>query len=416
VFSILGFCLSIPQQFSRRERQRISRICWTLVVTGVVTGSICAAQNSAVPPEFIQASQAMRAGNLEDAAAGFAAAAKRQPSFAEAHFNLGLADEELGRYDEAIASLREALKLKPHLRGANLFLGIAEFRLNHLDDAAAAVLKEAAADPKDPNPWMWLGVVRLAQDRPEEAAQALDRADKLKPGDPDILYHRGRAHLLVSKDSYAEMFKIDPNSWRVHRVLGQADSEADHHTEAITEFESAIKLAPREPGLHEELGSEYLAVNKIAEGEAALRQELQINPNNVLATYKLGVIMVDQGDGAKGKELIQAAERAKPGMVHMDYNLGRAEMLLGEDENAARQFQLAIKTDSDPEVVTQAWYQLGTAYRRLHRMDDARSAMATYQQLKDADAKRSQQQRDLLRATHPNDAAAKTLDEQHQQQ
>jgi len=358
----------------------------------------------------------MREGNLKEAAAGFAAAAKRQPTFAEAHFNLGLVDEELGKYEEAIVSFREALKLKPHLRGANLFLGISEFELNHLDDAASAVMKETAADPKDANAWMWLGVVRLAQDRPEDAAEALDRADKLKPGDADILYHRGRAHLLVSKDSYAEMFKIDPNSWRVHRVLAQADSEADHHADAIVEYEAAIKLAPREPGLHEELGSEYLAINKITEGEAALRQELEINPNNVLAIYKLGVIRVDQGDGAKGKELIEAAQQVKPGMVHMDYNLGRAEMLTGDTEDAAREFEAAIKRDSDPQVVTQAWYQLGTAYRRLRRMDEARTAMATYQQLKDTEAQKTQEQRERLRVDHASDPGTKTPDQPNQPQ
>ncbi|PYV74876.1 MAG: hypothetical protein DMG97_07690, partial [Acidobacteria bacterium] len=191
------------------------------------TASICvSAQVSVVPPEFIQATQDMREGKLREAADGFAAAVRRQPGFAEAHFNLGLVDEELGKYDEAIVSLREALKLKPHLHGASLFLGIAEFRLNHLDDAAAAVQKETSAYPKDAPAWMWLGVVRLAQDRPEDAADALDKAAKLSPDDQDILYHRGRAHLLVSKNSYAEMFKANPDSWLVHRVLAQANAEA----------------------------------------------------------------------------------------------------------------------------------------------------------------------------------------------
>ena len=64
----------------------------------------------------------MREGKLDEAAAGFAAAVKRQPAFAEAHFNLGLVDEELGKYEDAVSSLREALKLKPRLHGANLFL------------------------------------------------------------------------------------------------------------------------------------------------------------------------------------------------------------------------------------------------------------------------------------------------------
>ena len=132
-------------------------------------------------------------------------------------------------------SFQKALTLQPKLHGANLFLGITEFRLNHLNKSGSAVQKETVAYPKDANAWMWLGVVRLAQDRAEEAADALDRAHKLKPNDQDILYHRGRAHLLVSKNSYAEMFKVDPHSWRVHRVLAQANAEADRHVDAIAE-------------------------------------------------------------------------------------------------------------------------------------------------------------------------------------
>ena len=221
-----------------------------------------------IPAEFSQGISAMREGKFDEAKARFALVVKQQPQFAEAHFNLGLANEELGDYDAAIASFQKALALKPHLHGANLFLGIAEFRLNHLDKARAAVAKETTSFPKDAAAWMWLGVVCLAQDRPEDAADALDKAARLKPDDQNILYHRGRAHLLVSKNSYAEMFKVDSTSWLVHRVMAQADAEADRHTDAIAEYESAIKLAPTQPGLHEELGTEYRAVNKIAEAEA----------------------------------------------------------------------------------------------------------------------------------------------------
>ena len=72
----------------------------------------------------------------------------------------------------------------------------------------------------------------------------------------------------------------------------------------------------------------------------------------MLATYKLGAIEVEKGDGAKGKELIEAAQREKPGLVHLDYNLGRAEMLLGDDAVAASHFERSVKTDTDPQVVS----------------------------------------------------------------
>jgi tetratricopeptide (TPR) repeat protein len=321
-------------------------------------------QTADVTAQFTQATQAMREGNLDEAGAGFAAVVKQSPSFAEAHFNLALVREEQGRHDDAIASFQKALALKPRLHGVNLFLGIAEFRLNQLDKAATAVSKETASYPNDAAAWMWLGVVRLAQDRPEDAAEALDKAARLSPGDQDILYHRGRAHLLVSKNSYARMFKVNSNSWLV--------------------------------------GSEYRSVNKIPEAEVAFRRELEIDPHNVLATYKLGAIEVEKGDGAKGKELIEAAQRQKPGLVHVDYNLGRAEMLLGNDAAAADHFERVVKTDTDSEVIEQAWFQLGTTYRRLHRMDEARNAMATYQQLKDEGARKSQKALENYKAEHPD--------------
>lgn len=349
-----------------------------------------------VPPDAVDkfrlASEAMRAGNFDEAAAGFSAVIKEAPSFAEAHFNLGLVREEQGQHDEAIASFKKALSLKPGLHGANLFLGVAHYKLNQFDQALAALKKETTAYPKDAGAWMWLGVVALAKDRPEEAAAALDQAAKLAPTDVDILYHRGQAHLLVSKNSYAKMFEADPKSWRVRQVLAQANAEAERHMDAIAEYDAAIKLAPRQPGLHEELGSEYRNAGKPQEAEAAFLQELEIDPYNVLARYKLGVLAVERNDGAKAKELIEEALRQKPGLRHADYNLGRAEMQLGNSAVAAEHFEQATKTETDPEVLQQSWFQLGIVYRRLHRMPEAQQAMATFQKLKDQEAANSQKQ------------------------
>jgi tetratricopeptide (TPR) repeat protein len=374
-----------------------------LILVAALFATPARSQSSAVASQFEYATQDMRSGNLDAAASGFETVIRQSPAFAEAHFNLGLVNQERGHYEEAIANFKKALVLKPRLHGANLFLGITEFRVNHLENAHTAIAKEVAAYPEDANAWMWLGVVCLAQDKAEDAAQALDRADKLKPGDQDILYHRGRAHLLVSKDSYAEMFKVDPHSWLVHRVLAQANAEAERHVDAIAEYEEAIKLAPTQPGLHEELGSEYRNANKIPEAKRAFQRELEIDPNNVLARYKLGAIAVEEGDGATGKQLMEAAQREKPGLVHMDYNLGRAEMLLGNDDVAAKHFEVTVKTDTTPEVVEQAWYQLGTIYRREHRMDEARSAMATFEKMKDEDANRTQER--MKKLLTPNDGS-----------
>ena len=376
---------------SLRPQFLISHILFSLILISSASTVASPQAGTDADESFRQASAAMRQGNLDQAAAGFASVAQASPTFAEAHFNLGLVREEQGRFDDSITSFRKALQLKPRLHGANLFLGVAYFRVNQLDKAVAAIQKETVTYAKDAPAWMWLGVVRLAQDKPEEAAEALDKAAKLAPEDMDILYHRGRAHLLVSKNSYGRMFKVDPRSWRVHQVIAQANAEADRHVDAVAEYQAAIKLAPTQPGLHEELGSEYRSLGKTQEAENAYLRELAIDPNNVLAKYKLGVLTLENGDATKGKALMQAALRQKPDLLHSDYNLGRAEMSLGNDVAASHLLERATSAPgSDPEVIQQAWYQLGIVYRRLHRMEDAQNAMATFQKLKDEEAENSQ--------------------------
>jgi len=354
---------------------------------------------------FERAANAMRRGDLDAASAGFEAATKVSPTFAEAHFNLGLVREDQGRFEEAIVSLQEALSLKPRLHGANLFLGVAYYRMNRFALGLAAVNKETAAYPKDALAWMWEGVIQLAMDRPEQAATSLDKAAALAPDNVDILYHRGQAHLLVSKNSYEKMFKVDPKSWRVRQVLAQANSESDRPVEAIAEYQEAIKLAPTQPGLHEELGSEYRTAGKPLEAIAAFERELEIDPLNALARYKLGVLAVEQGDGARAKELIEAALKQKPGRKHSDYNLGRAEMLLGQNEDALKNFLQATKNETDPDVLEQSWFQLGIVYRRLHRMPEAQQAIATFQRLKNEEAEKSQEKLKKVRAQQDPEVA-----------
>jgi len=375
----------------------------------------CSAQTpipANVVEKFQQASEAMRQGNLDQASEGFAAVVKEAPTFAEAFLNLGLVREEQGRHDEAIAGFEKALELKPKLRGANLFLGIAEYRASRLDASVAALRKETTASPKDPTAWMWLGIAALEKGDGEEAVRALDEASKLSPDNVDILYHRGRAHLFVSKDSYARMFKADPKSWRVRQILAEANADADRHMDAIAEYQAAIQLAPNEPRLHEELGSEFRTAGKMPEAEEAFRKELEIDPDNVVAKYKLGVLLTEKGDAAQGKQLLEAALKVRPGLRNGDYNWGRAEMLLGNDASAAEHFQRATKADSDPDILEQAWYQLGIVYRHLHRMEDAQKAMATFQKLKDQEAENSQKALKRYESQqHPNPAQPPTSPE-----
>ena len=324
----------------------------------------------------------LREGNSAQAVESFRRATALRPSFPEAWLNLGLALQQTGDASEALVALQKAIELKPNLRGAHLFLGILSYKANQFEQAETALRKETELSPKDAKAWMWLGVNELAEAHPSDAAASLDVAARLSPDDVDVLYHRGRAHSLVSQDSYQKMFKLDPESFRVHQVLAQADAEADRTAEAIAEYQLALQRAPREPGLHEALGDLYWTDGKMELAAPEYLKELSIDPNNVTANYKLGGMRVIGGDPAGALEPLQRTLTLDPSFYKAYYYLGRAYVDLGKDAEGIANLERACNAPADETLNTLAWYQLVRVYRRAHRTADAESALSHFRELR----------------------------------
>jgi tetratricopeptide (TPR) repeat protein len=348
------------------------------------------AQNSDPDALFNQGNSAMRSGDFSAAAGAYRKVTELRAGFPEAWFSLGLALEQDRKYDDAAAALKRARSLKPALRGVNLFLGIAYYRLNDLASAHQALTAQTAQEPKDAAGWMWLGVVELAEDKTEAAAAALDRAATLDPKNPDIQYHRGRAHLLISKNAYQAMFDAAPDSWRVHEVLGQADAEAYRTEDAIVEFRLALRDAPNEPGLHEELGDAFWTDGKLQDAEDAYAEELKIDPSSAVTMYKLGSLRVTRDDAEHGAPLLRSALALDPSLIDAHYYLGRGEAALGHDDAAIEQFRSAVTGNADEELSMMSWYQLAGLYRRLHRTQEAAEALAIFRRMKATKDQRQQ--------------------------
>jgi tetratricopeptide (TPR) repeat protein len=361
------------------------------------------AKSADIEKTFHEGDLAMRNGQLEVAAADFQNVTAAMPRFAEAHFNLGLVRLQQGRLDDAISSLKHSLSLRPSLRGANLFLGIAEYRNNDYPDAIAAIKHETAADPKNAKAWMWLGVAQLGAGDADSASTSLDRAAALAPDDVDILYHRGRAHILVSKESYEKMYKADPNSSRVHQVLAQSFVEQDRLEEAAHECQEALKLKSDEPGLHEELGDIYLKQNHLAEAESEFQSELKVDPQSLTSTYKLAVVSLERSKPEVASSLLQDLLRRDPKSADAHYQLGRAQSQLGNIDEAVNQFSRAVKDakqsgTSDSDTLRQSYYQLAQLYRRQQKPEESKAALENFMRLKQqADAQQAQRLQDKLK-------------------
>jgi tetratricopeptide (TPR) repeat protein len=389
--------------WGRLQYERACFRAWLLAILVVALGPSLASQTGEIEKTFHEGNLAMRNGQLDVAAADFQSVTSAMPRFAEAHFNLGLVRLQQGRLNDAISSLKHSLSLKPSLRGANLFLGIAEYRNNDYKDAIAAIKHETATDPKNAKAWMWLGVAQLGAGDADGASTSLDKAALLAPDDVDILYHRGRAHILVSKESYEKMYKADPNSSRVHQVLAQSFVEQDRLEEAAHECQEALRLKSDEPGLQEELGDIYLEQNHLAEAESEFQNELKVDPQSQTSMYKLAVVSLERSKPEVASSLLQDLLRREPRSADAHYQLGRAQSQLGNIDDAVNQFLLAVKQSKesgtqDSDTLRQSYYQLAQLYRRQQKPEESKAALENFMRLKQqADAQQAQRLQDKLK-------------------
>ena len=367
------------------------------------------AQQSRFETALHQGAAALQSGHLDEAAADFTLATELNPTFAEAWFNLGLVKMQQEQWAESEAALKKSLSLKPALHGAHLFLGIDKYRDGDLAGATEALKKETALDSKSSTALMWLGVVQLANGDVDGAATNLDAAAKLKPGDVDILYHRGRAHMLISKESYDQMYQADPGSWRVHQVLAESFAEAERQQDAAIECKLAIQMRPKEPGLHQQLGDIYWSENHLDEAEAAFQDELQIDPQSYESMYKLGVVSLEKSKPEVAAHLLSESLKRAPDSLETRYQLGRAEAELGQFDSAIKDFSQVVTNPHDvqPETVKQSYYQLSRLYQRTQQPAQAKLALDNFIKLKQqADLQLNKKLEDKMKRREQIDPAA----------
>ena len=354
------------------------RITLALLLTCAPALFPASGQDTKIEDAFRRGATAMQAGRTQEAEAAFREAVQLQPTLAMAHLDLGLVLGREGKFEQAIGSLSEAIRLDPSIEGGHLFRGIFLHQSNRQQEARTELQEEIARHPSNAEALTWLGMVELAAGHPENAVGPFDRAAELQPNDLNLLEFRGRAHNLVARDSYARMARLDPGSWHVHRVQAELFADEGKHTQAIGEFEAAIKLQDRNPDLYEGLGDEYRKVNQLDAAKRAYSKELELNPRNAVAMYDLGSTDIELGDNAAGVPLLQAMIKLYPGSPVAEYYLGRGLAADGKDSEAVIWLEKSAHGDADGEVGERSYYELSRVYRRLQRPTEAQNAVAEY--------------------------------------
>jgi tetratricopeptide (TPR) repeat protein len=306
----------------RLSRFRLPSVAWALTF-GCSSNPAPEAPSSPSPSELLAEDgdgssfdagvSAIGAGDFESARRTFSAVVADQPGNAQAHFYLGVAQQNLGQNPEAIQSYEKALDLDPKLTEASMNLTAALLDAGEAARALPVIERALGSSPGHAGLLYNRALALRAAGQDSAAVPAYREALAADPANAEIKY--GYAEALVAAGSTSEAIKQ-------LEQLGQSDSVEVLASTArllgrLKQFDSCIKALTR--ALEKQASAElYVARGLCQHGkknDAAAFEDfqrgVQQDARYAPAHYYAGMHLKTQGKKAEARAaLTRAAEIA----------------------------------------------------------------------------------------------------------
>lgn len=189
-----------------------------------------------------------------------------------------------GDFGAALALLDECLKINPGYMEAYPLRAGAREQLNDPDGALTDYSIFLEKFPDHPDVLLSRGVLRYKIGFFDQAKDDLRRLLKLSPGETTAVFYRQN----MSVDDRKPMMTTSRQGHNpyVYNYLGLVEFKLNNPALAITYFDTAISMEPREPDFYVNRGLAKELINDstaIVEYEIALR----LNPNHTLAAHNI---------------------------------------------------------------------------------------------------------------------------------
>lgn len=144
-------------------------------------------------------------------------------------------------------------------------------------------------------------------------------------------------NLLASVSYYAE----------AHNSLGNELLQAGKVSEAVGQYQRALRINPDYADAHESLGNALVQVGRVPEAIIPYEQALRIRPDNAEAHNNLGTALFQAGRTQEAIGHFEEALRINPDSADAHYNLGAALVRLGRVREAIAQYEQALRIKPD---------------------------------------------------------------------
>lgn len=316
---------------------------------------------------FERANAEYDAGNFPKALELFDAAIASGIVNEVVHNNKGASLDALGKNPEAVQSYEKAVALNPHYELAWHNLGNSRFMLEAYPQAAKAYYRAAKLRSGRKENWSGLAASYAKAGKSKKAKWATDSLRAFVEKDPGTLLLMSDLYLDAgfpedSMRASREYVSRMPDSVEGYARLGSIQHEVAEYAKAIETFERALRIAPNDKELWNNLGYTCFCAGFLDKAIECFDRSIGIDKRYKHAWY-------NKGYAYHGADMLEDAVKCYRNAIEIDpvdrvlwNNLGNALYNLGKYAESVPKFVEAIKVDPDYEI---AWNNIGNALEKM---------------------------------------------------
>lgn len=306
-------------------------------------------------------------------------AAGMSPRDPDIQHRLGEALERIGALDGAVDAYRRAVAERPGFRKASNSLILALCKVGKGAEAVERARALVAEAPEDADRIFTLGLALSEQDV-EQSIAAFTRALELAPRHALARYNLALVLRRVDRlaEALAELERAlaierRPQPLYTQGVIYWHQGQLARAAEALR---AAIAIAPDYADAHHALGGVLKTERDWSGAARSLRRAVALQPELFSARYALAQVLTAAGDERGARAAIEEAERLRERSNREREaitwtSVGIRKMEAGDVSGAAAAFGRATTAF---EAYAPAHYQLGLAFQRLGRAEEARAS------------------------------------------
>jgi tetratricopeptide (TPR) repeat protein len=336
---------------------------------------------------------------------------------------LGTIRAKQGKLDEAETLFTRAVRADNQLTGAHMNLAYL-YLLKGAPEKTALQLKEVLRlDPSNADAGYRLAWLLLSQGRFEECIDFVEKVKLTQPPSAPLLNVLGDAYLKKgdagkAEENYRQV--LNAQGGNADALLGMAqisqlkrDASAttlylsrareaitnspdqlykyalaalssNLNSEAVSALKQAIELRPNESAYYFLLGLSWIKNPDLQEAEEAFRQSLKLRPDNAQGQLYLGYVLFKQKKYPEAREWLEKSVQKGAGTPESFYYLGVICQEQNEDERAVEYLEKSIGLDP---TFALAHVALGSTYLKLKNYTRAQEELETGVKLNPEDSK-----------------------------